>query len=399
MSVINNTQGITDYCYKMRRELHKIPEFAFKEIQTSDFVVEELQSMGYKVRRSVGVTGLITVFDSGIPGNNILLRFDMDGLPVQEETGLDFASQNKGAMHACGHDGHMAIGLSIARYLAQNPDEITGKVYFVFQPAEEIGQGAKAIIADGLFDAISVDYALAVHLWAEQAYGWLGIPDGPLMAGSSDIQIEIFGKGGHAAKPDLTIDPLYIAAKVINALKNFYPGDDTAYQTGLVTLTQLEASDRRNIIADKVTMAGTARWFDDDMRKTLHNGITEIVNGISRQFGAHANITFKESTVPVVNDKKVTMVCRQIAKELRVDKVNVIVDDKYRTNLSEDFAYILNQVPGAMLLVGARKEFDGTAYPHHHPKFDIDERAMTLAVAILLKTVKNLTTQKNDGYD
>jgi len=383
-------QKLSHYTRKMRQHLHQIPEIAFQEFETSKFIVSELKQMGYAVKEGIGGTGIVALYDSGKPGKTVLLRFDMDGLPIHEDTGHAFSSQCEGKMHACGHDGHMAVGLSVAKWVRENPDEINGKMVFVFQPAEEIGQGAKAMIADGLFDIEPVDFALAVHLWAEKPYGWIAVPSGPIMGGSSDLMIDVFGKGGHAARPDLTIDPLYIASQIIVAVQSVISRSISPTQSAVVSITQIEASDRRNIIANKVSMAGTIRWFDIQTRDSIKSRIEMIAKGIAASFGAEAQVQFAESTIPVKNDPFVSGVCRQIIEDMRVDNEKIIVDSNYKTNLSEDFAYITDNVPGAMLLIGAAQAVDGVLYPHHHSKFDIDENAMTLSVSVLLEVTKAL---------
>jgi amidohydrolase len=391
MTIFLKAQEISQYTIKTRRRLHQIPELAFQEFETAKFVIEQLKQMDFEVKEGVGGTGVVALFDSGRPGKTLMLRFDMDGLPVQEDTAHTFASLYDGRMHACGHDGHMAVGLSLARLLRENPDEINGKVLFVFQPAEEIGQGAKAMIADGLFDFVPVDYALAVHLWAEKPFGWVAIPDGPVMGGSSDLMIDVAGKGGHAAKPDLTIDPLYIASQIIVALQSVVSRSISPSQSAVVSITQMEASDRRNIISNKARMAGTIRWFDNQTRELIEERIESIAKGIAESFGADADVLITESTIPVNNQTYISNICRQKLEDMRVDVEELVVDSHYRTNLSEDFAYIIDRIPGAMLLIGAGQKVDGKIHPHHHPKFDIDEKAMTLAIAALFETIKALT--------
>lgn len=391
MTIFLKAQEISQYTIKTRRRLHQIPELAFQEFETAKFVIEQLKQMDFEVKEGVGGTGVMALFDSGRPGKTLMLRFDMDGLPVQEDTAHTFASLCDGRMHACGHDGHMAVGLSLARLLRENPDEINGKVLFVFQPAEEIGQGAKAMIADGLFDFVPVDYALAVHLWAEKPFGWVAIPDGPVMGGSSDLMIDVTGKGGHAAKPDLTIDPLYIASQIIVALQSVVSRSISPSQSAVVSITQMEASDRRNIISNKARMAGTIRWFDNQTRELIEERIESIAKGIAESFGADADVLITESTIPVNNQTYISNICRQKLEDMRVDVEELVVDSHYRTNLSEDFAYIIDRIPGAMLLIGAGQKVDGKIHPHHHPKFDIDEKAMTLAIAALFETIKALT--------
>ena len=396
MTTYQKAIELFDYSRDLRRQFHAMPELAFKEHQTACFIAKELKRLGYQVREGIGQTGVTGILDTGKSGKTTLLRFDMDALPILEDTGHAFASKNEGIMHACGHDGHMAIGLTLARLVAENLQTLSGKVYFVFQPAEEICQGALGMIADGLFDEIAVDYALASHLWAEKPYGWIGIPDGTVMGGSSDLSIIVRGKGGHAAKPDATVDPLKIAAHIILDLQKLISGRLSQDDKAIVSITQIEASDRKNIIADRVRMAGSLRWFDETTRDKVKTQLQDICDEIAIGFGGSAHVETEDQTIPVVNNKGLANACRQSLRVLRVDVPELKVDDQYRTHLSEDFSFIARQVPSAMLLIGASKAIDGNVYPHHHPKFDIDERSISLAVASLMQIVTTLHAQKGD---
>lgn len=391
MTALSKARDISQFTCDIRRQLHQIPELAFQEFETAKFVKEQLVQMGYLVKEGVGGTGLVAIMDSGRPGKTVLLRFDMDALPVREETGHVFASRCEGRMHACGHDGHMAIGLSLAKLLMENHEELNGKVVFVFQPAEEIGQGAKAMIADGLLERSPIDYALAVHLWAEKPYGWIAVPEGPVMGGSSNLEIELSGRGGHAARPDLSIDSLYIASQIVVALQSVISRSISPNQAAVLSITQMQASELRNIIANKVRMAGSIRWFDVQTRELIKERVDCIAKGIATGFGAEVEVSIVDSIHPVCNDSFVSGVCRQILEGMRVDISELAVDTNYKTNLSEDFACFTDRIPGVMLLIGAAQAVSGKVYPHHHPQFDIDERAMTLAVATLWKAVKALT--------
>jgi amidohydrolase len=396
MSAYQKAFDLFEYSRDLRRQFHAMPELAFMEHQTARFIAKELKSLGYQVREGIGQTGVTGILDTGKPGKTTLLRFDMDALPILEDTGHVFASKNEGIMHACGHDGHMAIGLTLARLVAENAQTLSGKVYFVYQPAEEICQGALGMIADGLFDDIVVDYTLASHLWAEKPYGWIGIPDGPVMGGSSDIYINVRGKGGHAAKPDATVDPLKIAAQIILDVQKLVPGRLPRGESAIVSITQIEASDRKNIIAETVKMAGSLRWFDETTRDKVTAQLKDICDEIAVGFGGSAQVETVDQTIPVMNNKWLASVCRQSLQALRVDIPELKVDDKYRTHLSEDFSFITRQIPSAMLLIGASKAVDGKVYPHHHPKFDIDERSISLAVASLMHIVMTLHAEKAD---
>ncbi len=391
MSTYEKALALADYTASVRRHLHQMPELGLKEFETSRFLSETLRELGYELREGIAKTGLYALFDSGRPGKTVLLRFDMDALPVLEETGLTFASKNDGCMHACGHDGHMAVGLSLAKIIAENPELINGKAAFVFQPAEEICLGAKTMIEEGLLDEIKPDFALATHLWAEKPYGWVGVRDGGLMAGSSDLTINVHGKGGHGGKPENTIDPLLVAAHMIVALQSVVSRSLSANQAAVLSIGKISASDQYNIIANKVSMKGTIRWFDEETRALMHRRILEITQGIAQSFQATAEVEVFGTTIPVNNDPLVAGACREGLQTLIPDIPELDIDSQYRTMLSEDFSYFAQKLPSTMLLIGAGDWSKGEPFPHHHSRFDIQEKAMTLAVAALLESLKQLT--------
>lgn len=396
MSSYEYAQLLGDYTRSVRRHLHQTPELAMQEFETARFLADSLRGLGYDVHEGIAKTGLYATFDSGQPGKTVLLRFDMDALPVLEDTGLPFASQKTGCMHACGHDGHMAVGLTVAKSLIENPTGIKGKVCFVFQPAEETGQGARAMLDEGLLEFLKPDYALAIHLWAEKPYGWVGIPDGGLMAGSSNLNIHIHGKGGHGGKPENTIDPLVVAAHTIVALQTVVSRNLSANQSGVVSLASISASDRHNIIANQVSMKGTLRWFDESTRDLMTRRILEIAQGIAQGFRARAEVDVVGATIPVCNDAMVAHFCRKALETLRTVIPELDVDSEYKTMISEDFAYFTQVVPGAMLLIGAGDWTSGEPYPHHSPRFDIQEKAMSLAVAAILECLQALSKAENE---
>ena len=391
MSTFELALALSDYTTSLRRHLHQMPELGLEEFETAKFLAKTLRDLGYDVREGIAKTGLVAIFDSGKPGKTVLTRFDMDALPVLEDTGLAFASRNQGCMHACGHDGHMAVGLSLAKILAENPDLIHGKVAFVFQPAEEICLGAKTMIEEGFLEEIQADFALATHLWAEKPYGWIGIPDGGMMAGSSDLTIQVHGKGGHGGKPENTIDPLVVAAHIIVALQSVVSRSLSPNQAGVVSIGKISASDRYNIIANKVFMQGTIRWFDEETRALMDKRIHEIAQGIAQGFQARAEVEVVGTTIPVTNDLIVAGACRTGLKNLFSEIPELDIDSQYKTMLSEDFSYFAQQLPSAMLLIGAGDWSNGEPYPHHHAKFDIQEKAMTLALASLVESLMVLT--------
>ena len=247
------------------------------------------------------------------------------------------------------------------------------------------------MIADGVFNELEIDYALSCHLWTEKPFGWVGISSGGLMAGSSDFSVTVYGKGGHAAKPAACVDPLLIAAEIIGSLQSIVSRNLSANQDAIVSLTRIHGSDRNNIIADQVKMSGSLRWFDTETRNLLYKRVTEISNGIAKAYGATAECRFEESVIPVINNDFVSGVILESLEHLRVDVNEMEPDTGYKTMLSEDFAYFSQQVPSSMILIGAAQPIDTQNFPHHHPKFNLNEQALPLAVACLLESTIRLT--------
>jgi len=236
---ISEAQGLFDYLRTMRRDFHRFPELGFNEYRTAGVVARELNALGLEVSTGIGKTGVVALLEGAHPGPVVLARVDMDALPIQEETAAEYASQNPGVMHACGHDGHTAIGLCVARMLEAHRDELAGTVKFVFQPAEEGLGGAQAMLADGVLENPRPDYALALHLWNEQPFGWLGVTPGLAMAASDRFQITITGRGGHGASPHLTVDPVLAGAQVITALQSIVARNVNPLKSAVVTVTCL----------------------------------------------------------------------------------------------------------------------------------------------------------------
>lgn len=387
MHLVDQVKSQSSYTVAVRRRLHANPELAFQEHLTSRFIQAELESLGFQVTRGIAGTGLVGTMPGALPGPGFLLRFDMDALPVQEETGLEFASRTPGVMHACGHDGHVAVGLTLARVLAELRGSTPGTFHLLFQPAEEIGQGAKAMLKAGVLEGRAVDYALSAHLWAEKPLGWLGMKAGPVMAGSADIDITVHGKGGHAARPQAARDPILAAAHILTSLQTVAARNLSPMETGVISITRIQAGHTHNVIPSRVEMAGTLRYEEPHVEARLTERVTTISQNIAEALGCSAVVTITPSTIPVVNDPFVAAAARKAANQ--VDPA-LDVDEQYATLISEDMAYFLAEIPGMMVLVGAGRSTDGSDFPHHHPRFDIDEDSLPLAAALLLQTCYEL---------
>ncbi len=378
---------IQEIARKHRQHIHRNPEIAFQELQTADYAVRELEALGFEVKRGFGKTGLVAALATATSGPRFLLRFDMDALAVLEQTGLDFASTKEGFMHACGHDGHVAIGLTVAKIIAHMKNELLGNYYLVFQPAEEIGQGASAMIADGVLDYIQPDYALAVHLWGEEPAGWLGITPGPVMAGSKDLCIKVHGVGGHSARPHKAVDPIVASAHLIIALQSIVSRKIDPLESGVYSITQIHGGSTINVIPDCVTMYGTPRYFTPEVEAEIETSTIRICDGIAKAFGCKVEVNLGVNAPPLVNN---AAVCQAADAAARMVNPEFVIEKNLRMMASEDMALFLQRVPGAMFFIGAGKDDPESRFPLHHPRFDIDESSLVTAATLLLETCKQL---------
>ena len=376
-----------------RRDLHQHPELGFQETRTSTLVAERLQSLGYQVKTGVGQTGVVAVKwvggggSGGGQGKCVMLRADMDALPVEEANELPYKSTHPGRMHACGHDGHVAIGLEVARRLARL--SLPGAVKFAFQPAEEISNGAQAMIRDGVLDAPRVDAAFGIHLWNDLPVGTIGIMPGPVMASVDEFEITILGRGGHAAAPHQTIDPVLIAAHVVTGLQSLVSRRRNPFEEGVVSVTQVSAGHAFNVIPGRADLRGTVRTFGGKFFEEAQRLVEEAAQGIAGAFGASAEVRYRRLSGPMANDEKMTALMKGVGEEI-VGKERVI--GGVRTMGGEDMSYFLRQVPGCFAFVGSAPP-GKKASPHHSPTFDIDEEALVIGADLLARTAVTYLSQ------
>jgi amidohydrolase len=377
---INEAQDLFDYTRDMRRDFHRHPELGFQEFRTAGIVAKELNELGLEVSTGVGQTGVVGLLEGAGPGPTLLLRFDMDALPVTEETGAEYASITSGVMHACGHDGHTAVGLSVARVLQAHREELNGTVKFVFQPAEEGLGGAEAMIAAGVLENPRPDLTLALHLWNELPTDTFGISPGPVMAASEAFLVRIQGRGGHGAAPHQTVDPILAAAHVITALQSIVAREVPPLDSAVLSVTSIQAGTTFNVIPEYVDLKGTIRTFQPEVRKRLMERFEQLVAGVSQAMGCHAEVEITETTPAVVNDLEVTRRLQSVAERSFHDQS---IDRNYRTMTSEDMAYMMRDIPGCYFFVGTANPEKRPVFAHHHPRFDIDEEALPKAIALL----------------
>lgn len=386
---LHEAQALFDYTRQLRRDFHRHPELGFQEVRTAGVVARELAALGLEVSTGVGKTGVVAHLEGSREGPVLLLRFDMDALPIQEETGAEYASENPGVMHACGHDGHTAVGLTVARMLASHREILPGVVKLVFQPAEEGLGGAEAMVADGVLENLRPDMALALHLWNEKPLGWIGVTPGPAMSASERFRVVIRGKGGHGAAPHLTIDPVQAAAQVISALQTVVARNVPPLKSAVVSVTSLHGGEAFNVIPETVELRGTIRSFDPDVRQLVLKRVEQVINGVSVALGCEAQIEMWRVTPAVVNDPELSARVRAIAERILPQAE---IDTQERTMGSEDMAYMMETIPGCYFFVGSANPEKGLDAPHHHPKFDFDEQALPRAAALMAAAAFDLLT-------
>jgi len=384
---ISEAKDIFDYTRTLRRDFHHHPELGFQELRTSEIVARELKALGMEVATGVGKTGVVAVLEGGRPGPVALLRFDMDALPIQEETGAEYASVNPGVMHACGHDGHIAIGLSVARILHTYQANLAGTVKFIFQPAEEGLGGAEAMIAEGALENPKADFCLALHLWNERPYGWLGISPGPVMTAGELFKIRVTGKGGHGALPHLAKDPVLAAATIVTTIQSVASRNVSPLQSAVVSVTAIHGGETFNVIPPRIEMQGTIRTFEPEVRSRVTERFQEILAGVAQAMDCQVEVEITSLTPPVINERRITTEVQQIAGQL-FPKFNM--DKDFRTMVSEDMAFVMEEVPGCFFFVGSANSEKGLDAPHHHPKFDIEEGALEAATAFMSAATANL---------
>jgi amidohydrolase len=380
----DEADALRDQLVSIRRDLHAHPELAFQEVRTAGVVAEKLDRLGYEVQTGVGKTGVVGVLEGAGPADKtitLLLRFDMDALPIHEQVDAPFKSEYDNKMHACGHDAHTTIGLGVAELMAKHRDVWSGIAKFVFQPAEEIVAGAPAMIKDGVLESPKPDRALSMHVWSKEEVGKIAMTDGPTMAASGAFHITVRGRGSHGAHPHQGADPIVASAQMITALQTIVSRNVDPLDQAVVTIGSIHGGSAPNIIPDVVELQGTVRAFKGEVMQTLRERVKAIVEGVCRALGVEASVTFSENGTPaLVNDPAMAAIVRDVARELVGDE-NVITD--HRTMGAEDASYFLQAAPGAYVFVGAGNEAKGYTEPHHSPRFQIDEDALPLSVALV----------------
>ncbi|WP_126426717.1 M20 metallopeptidase family protein [Brevibacillus marinus] len=364
----------------IRRDLHQYPELSFQEVNTPRKIAELLTAYGLEVRSGVGGRGVVGLLRGGKPGKTVALRADFDALPIQDEKDVAYKSRVPGVMHACGHDIHTAWLLGVAKVLSEFRDELTGNVVFIHQFAEELTPGgAKPMIADGCLDGVDVIYG--AHVSSLEPYGTIGIAEGYASANADRFEIEIFGKGGHGAQPHLTVDPVVTGSQLVLNLQQIVSRRVNPLHPTVLTIGSFVSGSAFNIIPDTAKIVGTVRTFDAQTRRIVEQSIHAIAKATCEAAGAEVSVRYEHGYDAMWNDPLETKRVERLAEQI-VGKENV---KRLEPNLGgEDFAYYLQQVPGSFFFVGGRNPELDAVYPHHHPRFDVDERSLIVGGKLLL---------------
>ncbi len=378
-----------------RRRLHQKPELGFKEKLTAEFIANKLQESGIEHQTGVAQTGIVAIIKGEkSPLNNgrgnlaptLAIRADMDALPIQELNEVPYRSQHDGLMHACGHDGHSAIALGTACYLQQNRHSFAGTVKIIFQPAEEGPGGAKPMIEAGVLKNPDVDAIIGLHLWNNLPLGTVGVRPGALMAAVESFDCTILGKGGHGAMPHQTVDSVVVSAQIINALQTIVARNVNPIDSAVVTIGELHAGTKRNVIADTARMSGTVRYFNPELSGFFKARIEQIISGICQSQGANYDLNYRSLYPAVINDAKMAELVRAVAEEVVETPLGVIPE--CQTMGGEDMSFFLQAVPGCYFFLGSANPAKDLAYPHHHPRFDFDETALAMGVEIFVRCIE-----------
>ena len=373
-----------DLIINTRRDLHRIPETAYTEKKTSAYVTDYLNKEGLDVQTEIARYGVVGLLDTEKPGPTLMIRADMDALPLKEDTGLAFASEHEGVMHACGHDSHMTMVLGAATVLNKIKNELNGTIKFLFQPAEEGPGGAKPMIEAGVMDNPRVDYSIGCHVWQQLPEGTIGVRSGPFLAAMDRFNLKIIGKGGHGAMPHLCVDALEIGTQVVNALQRIVSRHMDPMEPTVVTVGTFHAGTAFNIIPAEAELSGTTRTFDLDFWKSSQQRVEKIIRGVCESMGADFELKYAFAYPPTINDQFMADAVSRCAAMV-VGKDRVLVPEKIMGG--EDFSFYAQESKGCFFFLGVGRE---GAAPVHNPKFDFKEELMLLGVETYCRVAQEL---------
>lgn len=382
--IIKRASDIQDRLVEIRRDIHRHPELGLQETRTAALIATELKQLGLEVQTGVGVTGVVGLLRGSELGKTVLLRADIDCLAMTEKNQTDYVSEYPGRMHACGHDAHTTWLLGTAMILSSMKDKFKGNVKFVFQPAEEGPGGAERMIAEGVLENPKVDYAFGAHVWPSVEVGKIAIKDGPAMAAPDKFNLRIYGRGGHASQPELTIDPISIAVQVYTSLQTIVSRRVSPLDAVVVSITMFNGGTAHNIIPDYVDITGSVRSLLPETRAKLPIMIEEIIKGIVEANHGTYTYDYQPYYPPLINHAEANIYVKE-ATSLIIGEDALIVLDKPVMG-GEDFSYFIQAVPGTFFFVGTRNEEKGIIHGLHHPRFDIDENILSKASAVMALT-------------
>jgi amidohydrolase len=371
--------GVLDEVVATRRDLHEHPELGFEEHRTAAIVADRLRALGYDVHTGIGQTGVVGVLAGAKPGKTVMLRADMDALPIDEENDVAYRSRTPVHMHACGHDGHVAMLLGAARIVAARRDEVAGTVCFLFQPAEEGKGGAKAMVDDGVLERFGIERAYGLHLSSAHPAGHVGFREGAFYASSDSIEITVEGKGGHGAAPHLSVDPVYVAAQFVVAVQQVVSRNIDPIEPAVVTIGAINGGTTHNVIPSRVRLLGTVRAFDAGVRAKMAERIERVLRGICESSGATYAFEYLWRYPVTSNDVEQTRYVRALAEGVAGSER---VDDVPKLMGAEDFSFFAERVPACFFTIGSNGG-PASSWPHHHARFDIDESALESGVRMM----------------
>lgn len=386
MSTLDEVKALDEQMIAWRRDFHRHPEVGLDLPRSETIIAETLRELGYAVETRIAQSGVVGVLENG-DGPVVMVRADMDALPIQEENDVPYASETPGKMHACGHDAHMAIGLGVATLMAETRDAWQGTLKMVFQPGEEGDNGAHIMLKEGVLENPRPDYVLALHVWNPMRVGTVAVTPGPVMAAAEAWEAIIRGKGGHAAVPEDTVDPIVAAALTLTALQTIVSRNVGAEDTAVVTVGQLTAGDTFNVIPDFARLKGTVRTFDPDVREVALRRLHEVIEGTAKMMGAEAEVILHPVAPAVINHEAVTAVVQDAVRDVLGEEG---LDVGMCTMGSEDAAFFLQEIPGCFFFVGSTPVEAEIHVPHHNPKFDIDEEVLPLGASVMVAALRRL---------
>jgi amidohydrolase len=379
MDIKKEVENIKEYIIEKRREFHRFPEPSWQEYKTSEKIKRELEKMKIPFK-PIGKTGIIAEIKGDKKGKKIALRADIDALEIEELNDIEYKSEKKGLMHACGHDGHMAMLLGAAKILKKHEHKIKGTIKLIFQPAEELGNGAKEIIASGEID--DIDNIFGLHLWSGIPTEKIGVKEGEQMASADLFRINIKGKGGHGSLPHQGVDAALVSSAIIMNLQSIVSREITPLDTIVVSVGKIKAGTRYNIIAHEGIIEGTVRCFNNEIRRTIPERIKRIAENTAKTYRAKASLEYDFGPPPLINEETSVELAKESIKKLFGENAFLYIG---KITAAEDFAYYLEKIPGVFVFVGSGNNKKKTDFPHHHPMFNIDEDSLLIGTALHIR--------------